>query len=175
MTPRAEGCVTLHFPSVSAHKEPRAASTACKPSGPHARFFSQVADSSAIGVPKAREGSGYPQTLLRLRRPDRRAIGATRSVRTGPVRTFVSMMPWERYLRAKGTVPFLLTQKSGQSPARDLTAAGPCNAETRRPAASIRRRPRGIVPAAWHGRLATAASSSKASPDKQHTPSNACG
>ena len=34
-------------------------------------------DSSAIGVPKAQEACGQGETLLRLRRPDRRAIGVT--------------------------------------------------------------------------------------------------
>ena len=38
-------------------------------------------DSSAIGVPQAQEGPPVAENLLRLRRPDRQAIGATRVVR----------------------------------------------------------------------------------------------
>ena len=41
-------------------------------------------DSSAIGVPKAQEGSARCETLLRLRRPDRRAIGVTPLPRAAP-------------------------------------------------------------------------------------------
>jgi hypothetical protein len=51
--------------------------------------------------------------LLSTHRRD--AEDTENKLKRGPVRIVVSMMPSARCRRGKGTVPFVLTQKSGQS------------------------------------------------------------